>query len=173
MEAQIVGSILSGIIASVCFAVLMLLIRPIIKVSNKMTVQRGAVSVYKVKVVNKTFAMLTNVKYSLHYCVDYDDGTTDITEIKPMKEKLSVIDRYSPFDKQGIYAVRISYEVDENKFPMKDNTRMVFTILADHAISNTTACKKVDYKAENIVEAIFETGKSTKAIYTEHKNFSK
>lgn len=168
MWEQIWNGIISGIVASIFFTIIMMLIKPRIKVSSQMAVKRGNTSLYRVKVVNQTLSMLTNLKYTLHYCGDYEDGTTDVSEIKPMKEKLDTISKFSFFDKQASYAVRLSYEVDEKKFPMQENTRFVFTILADHAFSNTTRCKKIDYRAKDVVEGIFETKNSTKVIMIEH-----
>lgn len=162
------GGIVSGIVASICFSIIMLSIRPHFKVSKQMAVSRGDVSIYKIKVVNTTHSILTNVRYSLHYCVDYEDGTTDMSEIGPTKTKLDIVSKYSRFDEQASYAIRISYKIDETKYPMLDNTRMVFTILADHAYSNTTTCKKIDYTAKDLVEGIFETKKSTKILSINH-----
>lgn len=160
--------IVSGIVASVCFSIIMFAIRPRFKVSKQIAVSRGELSIYKIKVVNTSRSMLTNVRYSLHYCVDYTDGTSDISEIDPKKSKLDIISRYSRSDEQASYAVRISYKIDESKYPMMDNTRLIFTILADHAYSNTTTCKKIDYKKEDLVEGIFETKKSTQILSVKH-----
>lgn len=165
MSGEIVSGIISGIVASVLFTVIMLLIRPRIKVSAGIAAKKGEkTSIYKIKIVNLTHSMLTNVKYSLLYCVDYPDNNTDISEIAPCKTYLSIVDKYSRFDKHAAYAVRISYEIDENKYPLKDNTRFEFSVLADHSVSNTTTCKKKSYKAGDVTEGVFETGKSTNIL---------
>ena len=82
--------------------------------------------------------------------------------------RLVHISKYSRFDEQASCAVRLSYVIDETKYPMMDNTRMIFTILADHAYSNTTACKKIDYRKKDFIEGIFETKKSTQILSVEH-----
>lgn len=170
MSNQILIGIVSGIVASIFFTMFMLLIRPHVKISSKIAVKRGkSKSLYKIKVVNLTHWMLTNVKYSLLYCVDYPDRTTDVSTIEPLKKEFNTINKYSWFDKQASYALRLSYEVDEEKYPLNENARLEFTFLADHSISNTTTCKKVDYSVKDLQEGVFETGKSVN-ILVQHEN---
>ena len=82
MLESIGNGILTGVVASICFSIIKMLIRPRIKVSPKIEISRGEKSVIKIKVVNKTWSMLTNLQYFLYYCVDYDDGTTGISDIR-------------------------------------------------------------------------------------------
>lgn len=82
----LVPGIISGLIASLIFALFLLLIKPKVKVASKIarTNRDNGVSIIRVKVVNHTWAMLTNIKYALYYCNVHDDGISTVVEIPPI-----------------------------------------------------------------------------------------
>ncbi len=166
LGSSIVIGIVSGVIASICFTFFMLLVKPKVSISaqicNETEGDKG--NVYRIKIVNHTFAMLTNLRYALHYCEMHGDGITTITEIKPRKSQLISIDRFNLRKDNTDYAVRISYDIDQDKYPLNDKAKLEFTFIAEHSLSNTTTCKKMEYRAEDIVEGVFESDKSIKII---------
>lgn len=161
----VLSGIVSGIIASIGFAIILWLIKPKIKTSDKICVtKQNDKNVYRIKFINNTFVTLINVIYTLHYCVDYEDGLMDIKEIEPSKSKLTTLEKKN--FKNTDNAVRITYELCSKYFPLKDNARLIFTIQATHPISNTSICIKTVYHNRDIVFGEFETGKSTNFIMT-------
>lgn len=82
-----ISSVITGIIASVVFYFVLFLIKPHVKLSDVICIdsESDKYRIMKIKVVNLSRSMLMNVNYTLHYCVDYEDGLTDITEIPPKK----------------------------------------------------------------------------------------
>lgn len=166
LGSSIIIGIVSGIIASVCFAVFLLMVKPKVKISDQICIENagGADAVYRIKIVNHTFAMLTNLRYVLVYCEMHGDGINTITEIKPRKSQIISIDRFNLRKDDTDYAVRISYDIDPQKYPLNDRCKLEFTFIADHSLSNTTTCIKKEYLAKDIVAGVFESDKSIKII---------
>ena len=165
-ESVLIG-ILSGFIASIVFFAVMLIIKPRANVSSqicKRISKDSNKSVYQIKIVNLTRATLSNLRYCLQYNIDNGDGTSNVTEIKPSKSCLFYIDKYRRRDKDAKYAVRISFNIDESEHELKDRAYYIFTLYAQHGLSNTATCKREIYKSGSIIEGIFETGKSIKIL---------
>lgn len=164
--SSIVIGVVSGIIASLCYALFLLLIKPRIRISDEICLENAGESgvVYRIKVVNHTRAMLTNLKYELTYCKMHGDGINTVTEIKPMKAPLISIDPFTYKKDNTDYAVRLSFAIDPIKYPLNDKCKYVFTFIASHSLSNTTTCIKKEYYAQDIVEGVFESDKSIKII---------
>ena len=156
----VLTGIVSSVFASVVYALIALCIRPRIEISDVICVtQENECCVYKVKVINKGWARLMNVYYTLDYCEDHDDDTSYLTNVRTRKGVITTIDKMNRSNTD--YAVRISFLVDPQKFPMQANTRFIFTITATHPISNTSICKKKSFRAANIKNnSRFQTGKS-------------
>lgn len=164
---SIISGIVSGIIASVCFMCLLLLIKPRIKISDKMCIiKSGNNLTYRIKVVNYSLAMITNIRYSLFYCEMYDDGISHITEIKPRNSTLFGLDGIISKKDKAHYAARISYDIDSSTYNLNKNCRFEFIFYASHSLSNTTTCIKKEYYSKDIVYGVFESDKSTKIVLT-------
>lgn len=161
---QILSSIITGLIASIAFYFILFAIKPRVKLSDVICISGTSdkFKIAKVKVVNLSHSMLMNVDYTLHYCVDYDDGLTDITEILPRKSSLSTIAKYTR--KNTDYAVRITYEIPNEQYPLLENAKFIFTLQASHPLSNTSKCIKREYRKEDLKYGEFESGKSVKFI---------
>ena len=148
----------SGFISSLCFFIVLFLIKPRIKVSEE---------IYKIKIVNKTRSMLVDVDYSLFYKTIHKDGVDNLVEIPPYKSKLKYISKYnSSKSKNDDYAVRITYKIDKEKYPLNNNNRLMFSIMASHHTTGTTKAISSEYDSSRIREGVFETGKSTKILRT-------
>ena len=162
--------IVSGVIASICFSLFLLLLKPRVKISDKICVEFGEDNKksFKVKIVNKTRFMISNIKYSLEYCKMYEDGihTTDL--IEPCKSPLFYIKRFTRNKNDTDYAVRISYNIDATKYPLDENSKLIFTFMATHSLSNTTTCIIREYYAKDIVDGFFESDESIKILYAKH-----
>ncbi len=164
--SSIIIGIVSGVISSTCFAVFLLLIKPKVKISDQICVENESETdvVYRIKIVNRTFAMITNLRYALFYCEMHGDGINTVTEIKPRKTQLISIDRFNLKKDDTDYAVRISYDIDPDQYPLNDKCKLEFTFIAEHSLSNTTTCIKKEYYAKDIVAGVFESDKSVKII---------
>lgn len=120
MQQTIILGILSSTIASIVFYLWMVLIKPRFIISDKICKKRtkdGKIA-YMIKVANTTHSFITNVSYSLLYCVEGEDGLKDIKIIEPYKPPLTYMNKYSKANTD--YAVRITYLIDENQYPLTD-----------------------------------------------------
>lgn len=160
--------VVSGVIASMCYALFMFFIRPKVKISDHICVENaGKPNVtYRIKVVNCTFAMLSDLKYALEYCEMHDDGIKTVTQVAPLKQPLISINRYSFRKNHTDYAVRLSFDIDPLKYPLNDKCKLVFTFIAKHSFSNTSTCVEKEYYAKDIIEGVFETKRSTQIVLT-------
>ena len=161
MFVIIITGVVSGIVASVIFFAVLLLIRPRIEISDDISYDEDGV--YWIKIVNLTRSMLKNLKYTFHCYETLGDNIFHVTHIEPNKKSLFFIDKYRRKDEDAKYAVAFSYRIQENLLRETTN-KFVFIFLADHAVSNTSSCIKKEYSQYNIISGNFETGKSMKII---------
>ncbi len=159
----VISGIISGVIASFCYAMVMFFVKPRIKISTDLAKWKD---IYYVKVVNKTFATITDLDYSMYYCVNHADGVSTTVEIKPIKDKLVLVSRNNPFKKKySDNALQLTFKIDMKKFPINDKDRCLeFHVLGNHSFSNTKKCVKQIFYEKNIKEGIFETGNSVKVL---------
>lgn len=162
----VAAGIISGILSSVIFWVFTNSIRPKLKIAENICLVPCANgrSVYCIKFVNHSRTMLINVNYVLQYVELSNDNVHSIEELPPCKEKLKVIDKHDRNDKDSKYAVRISYDIPNDKMPTDDNTRLRFTVFAEHPLSGATTCVTREYKSADIISGIFQTGDSLKFL---------
>lgn len=159
--------IISGLISSTCFFMILFFIKPKILVSDSIckSTNKNGETIYKVKIVNKTRSMLVDVNYSLFYKTIHSDGIDSIVEIQPYKSPLKYVSQYNKSEnKNNDYAVRITYLIKEEDFPINDNTRLVFSFMASHQTTGTTKAISKEYSKNEIKEGLFETGVSTKIL---------
>ena len=167
MIEGIVSGVISGIIASIAFFVFMQGIKPTLLVSDDINVVRysGNLYTYKVKVVNKSKTELTNVKYKLYYCEIHSNGfMINMRELPPAKPPIFMMEKYNKGSQFAEYACRFSYEVDNEKYPIDDNHYFMFSISAEHSVSNTMKSVTKKYFKENVKVGQFETGVSLKIV---------
>lgn len=163
VQETILVGIISSVVASMVYYLLMISIKPRFIISDKMskTVCNGYTD-YMIKVVNTTRSVITNINYSLEYCIEGPDGIIEVQNVKPLKSPLLNIDKYTK--KNTDYAIRLTYRVKDGDFELKDNTYFEFTFQAYHSFSNSLKIKKKIYKTKSVMDGIFETGKSTKIL---------
>ena len=94
----------------------------------------------------------------------HGDGISTVVEIQPEKTPLMSIQGVTLDKENTDYAVRLTYNIDSTKYPLDANSKLIFTFIADHSLSNTTRCVKREYTAQNIIEGVFQIGKSMKII---------
>lgn len=155
--------IISGVIASFCYSVAMMLIRPKIKISDEVAEKDG---ISYIKIVNKTVATVTNLQYSLHYCEYHHDGSVSLVEIPPRKEPLKVMKKNRFWKKSDTdNAIQVTYEFDKSEYVL-DSTKkkFMFDVIGSHVFSGTTTFATKTYTSEDVVQAVFESGNSTKTI---------
>lgn len=169
---SIITSIVTGVFASVVFYIMLKYIKPRVKVSDTICAEilpSGDV-VFTIKIINQSKLTLTQLNYFLQYKTLSPDKINTIQEISPSKTKLRMIRPYSKKDKNYDYAVRITYLIPLDKFPPKENTRLVFTFVAEHPhSSSTTAVTKV-YTINDVVFGFFQKGESMEYVCSEYKN---
>ena len=160
--SELITGVISGIVAAAVFYTFLLFVRPKIHVSSKACRAPEDDAIIRIKVVNKTRCMLTNVKYALNFCQNQGDGVHRIEEILPYKTRLEFIDKYSKSDEKAEYAIRLSYKIPPH-VRVSDGW-LEFSIHTNHGFSNTSACVKKKYVSDDIVSGIFETGTSMKIL---------
>lgn len=165
LQETIILGVISSIIASAVFYLLMVLIKPRFTISNKISkiVHHGYTD-YIIKVVNTTRSVITNVNYSLQYCVEGQDEIVEVHSVEPFKKPILNMEKYNK--KNTDYAVRITYRIKDGEYELKDNTHFEFTFQANHSFSNSLKIEKKTYRKDSVQEGIFETGKSTKILST-------
>ena len=162
--SELITGIISGIVASVVFYIFLLSVRPKIYVSAKVCKmgEDGEGTLIKIKVVNKTRCMLTNVKYALNFCRSSGECVHEIENIPPCKRSLEFIDKYSKNDTNAEYAIRYSFKIPSQMDISKG--WLEFSIHAVHGFSGTSACVKKEYMSADIEPGIFETGTSMRIL---------
>lgn len=162
LDTILIG-IISGVIASFCYSVAMMLIRPKIKISDEIA-EKDEISY--IKIVNKTIATVTNLQYSLHYCEYHHDGSISIVEIPPRKEPLKIIKKNRFWKKSDTdNAIQITYELDKTKYLLDSKEKkLMFDVIGSHVFSGTTTFATKTYTNKDVVQAVFESGNSTKTI---------
>ena len=160
----IILGIISSIVASLVFYLLVILIKPNFDVSSEISTTDISDDTIrcKIKVVNRSRSILTNISYSLVYCIEGQDGIKDYNTIKPAKKALTFIRQYQ--EDNSDYAVRLSFDINKNKYPLSKDVTFIFTFQATHSFSNSIRIKQCKYKVDNMINGLFETGLSTKII---------
>lgn len=171
ISSLIIG-IISGVVSSIIIYFLVFQIKPKIKISENIShdLDENDNNIYRIKIVNKSRFALFNLNYSLHYCDKQPDGIIHIVEIEPLKSSLCYISPKCNFDKDNKHAVRISYDIDESKYPLSENSYLRFAIIATHSFTNTTSYTEINYTKSNIIDGVFETGDSLKILSIKYKN---
>lgn len=169
---SLITGVISGIVSSIIIYLLVFQVKPKIKISENIShdLDENDNSVYRIKIINNSHFALFNLNYSLHYCDKQPDGIIHIVEIEPLKNSLYYISPKSYFDEDNKHAVRISYNIDENKYPLGENSYLRFAIIATHSFTNTTSYTEINYTKDNIINGVFETGDSLKIISVKYKS---
>ena len=120
-------------------SILLRVVRPKIDVSDEMSEEYTdeGVRLIRIKVVNKTRCMLTNVKYALNYCKRINTGVISTERIKPFKEPLIFIDKYSEEDDDDLYAYRLMFEIPKELNLSDKDESLEFSIYAEHELAST------------------------------------
>ncbi|MBO4701109.1 MAG: hypothetical protein J5625_00465 [Lachnospiraceae bacterium] len=146
---QFLWAIFTGVVASGTFALLMLLIRPRIAISDYICFDKNSdddeKTKYYIKVVNKTLFDLVDIQYTLSYVTKQSDGKNFIETIDPMEKAFTTMERRRVFydckHKEFDNAYHISYDINEDQYPVKNDFQEVdFTIVARHSVSGTIKC---------------------------------
>ncbi len=161
--------VVSGVVSSVCFYYIMKNVKPKLAVSPYVcisdSVGMGDDLCY-IKFVNFSRKVITRLDYVLQYVIMGGDSVHEVKEIAPCKPKLKLIDKYDPHDNDAKYAVRISYRIPSSEYPMTDNARLLFTVLAEDPSSGTTTCVKKEFKACDLVHGEHQTRESLEYVAT-------
>ncbi len=159
----IVTGVLSGIVASVCFYLMLKHIKPRIEISPVMCIDDSDPDnvFYRTKFVNRSKKVITKLQYILQYIEIKQDCIHTIKTVEPHFPKLQMIDKYDKKDKDSRYALRISYKIPNmDELNDKGNVKWIFTVIAEDPDSGTTTCVKQEFLPKNIVHGKHETGKS-------------
>lgn len=166
----IVTGVVAGVVSSAIFFIFLALIKPKIKISkdicftpeeNSSDPSKGT---YRIKIVNKSRVMLTNIRYIFLYVKNKVNEVNSVEEIPPLKNTLKFIDKYGSDENYSDYAVRIAFDYDPIKFPLDNGNELSFIIFAEHSRSNKSRCYKQTYTAKDIKKGKFAIGESTKIV---------
>ncbi len=159
-NSPFIDAIIGGVVASLMFFLAMLFIRPRVKISGKIC---RVGKVFRIKVVNCTWWMLKNPRYTLEAHEPRPGKNFANNPIKPLQPAPLYIDKYRPYNPTNSYAVRFSYGMPE-EYLTDERCDFEFVFIAEHAFSNTTICKKRRYTCDDIIEGKFVSGKSMDII---------
>ena len=164
MGETILSGIISGIIASALFFIILQLVKPRIRVSKEINLKdkQGSILEYQIKVVNKTLAMLNNVHYKLYFCKKIQNKLIEITEIEPTKKPISFMKKHNRSE-SAEYAIRLSYNIDTTQFNFTENDAdgyLLFTISGTHSITGATKTVERIYTSDKIGKGFFAIGDS-------------
>lgn len=156
--------IISSLVASIVFAVILFGIKPSIYLSDNVCVTyENGEPIYKIKVVNKTKSRLINVSYHLELRTKDQGDITKIQEIKPVNPPLTTLPQFCTENTD--YALRIKFKPDPQNHSLSNRQYLYFSIQATHPFSNGVAFKDKKFFAKDLVkDCIFETGESIKII---------
>lgn len=168
----LVTGLLSGIAASVLFAMMSRWFKPKIVIADKIAkTYQGQTSVYKVKFVNlsRHYAKNVHIIAQLIECQNPDSETGVIVQTKPLKfvrTDFSFVEPFDRKDKEERYAVRLVFQnnIEEVwKDPIHHSLEIL--IYCENEMNGAGKVFKRIYRTpKSIIEGTYETGKSTKII---------
>lgn len=144
--SQIIMAVVTGVVASLVFFVILLCFKPRMKISPYICFDEGAddgeITKYYIKVINKTWYGLIDVQYTLSYINKQSDGKNFIEDIEPLCTPFKTFERQRPIydciHKEYDNCMQISYDLNEKRFPVLDDSQeLCFTIVARHSVSGT------------------------------------
>lgn len=164
MIGTVLQGIISSVIASVVFYIWMIIIKPRFKIADMMCIsdENDDEIEYKIKVVNHSRVMLTNVSYYLVFCENSIDEIKGIRIIPPAKTCVTTMNKYTKNNTD--YALRLTYCIKKSDFPLENGNHFIFVFQAYHSFSNALKIKKVMYDETSIRKGFYETGRSTKIL---------
>lgn len=161
---SIITGILAGIVSSIIIYILVFKIKPKISISNQIAKSfENDKYIYRIKIVNKSKFDVFNVDCHLYYCYTQEDGIVQITEISPIKTRITHISRYNKKDEKNEHAVRLSFDITEEyetQLKSDENAFFQFTVAATHGFTNTSTHIEKKYLSSDIKNGRFETGNS-------------
>lgn len=165
---SIITGILSGAISSIIIYCLVFKIKPKILISDQIAKSfENDKCIYRIKIVNKSKFDVFNVDCHLYYCYTQEDGIIQITEISPIKTRITHISRYNKKDENNEHAVRLSFDITEkyeHQLLSDENAFFQLTVVATHGFTNTSTHIEKKYLSNNIKNGRFETGNSMKIL---------
>lgn len=164
---KIILAVFVGLITSGIFLIILSLFKPKIDISPK--IARGLSTktdetIYRIKVINRTRAPLTDIKAQLHIYKNYQTATGEIWKSNAIKLKRSdpiSINTYHRKDKDSTYAYRfLTYDNLDEKWIDDSSQFLRFRIFARHSLSGFGGFFIKDYrlKRNSIMEGDFSKG---------------
>ena len=163
------SGVISGLIASFFFFLILFCIKPKIKTSEEVAKkEEDGKTEYFIKVVNLSRSMFIDVEYTLNVCTDIPmPGTCHKPEvliktqrIKFSKEPITLINGYKKDSND--FAVWLRVDEDLQNLVKEKGSYLEFNITGKHNISNRTKAFTVKYFKSHIKVGEFFCGKSTK-----------
>lgn len=170
---KIILAVLVGLITSGIFLVILSRFKPKIDISSK--IARGVSTktgeiVYRIKVINRTSASITDIRAQLQILNNYQTATGEIWKSDAIELRRSdpiSIDKYDKKDEEANYAYRFLTYADLNKRWNDDKSQFLrFRIFARHSISGFGGFFFNDYrlKRKSIIEGDFSKGDTFKIV---------
>lgn len=164
---KIILAIIIGLITSGTFLIILARFKPKIDISPK--IARGlstktGETVYRIKVINRTRAPITEIRAQLHIFKNYQTATGEIWKSDAIELKRSdpiIIDKYDRKDENANYAYRfLTYEDLDEKWSDDSSQFLRFRIFARHSVSGFGRFFLKDYrlKINTILDGDFSKG---------------
>lgn len=146
IESLLIG-VVSGVVASVTYAILMKFMRPKIKIVD-VAIHNVEKNLFIIKVINRTKSRITDVSCYLQYYSHMSNGFRSI-EVKPYISIPPTIEKYiddrDSIDAPSMYAVQYGFVVPE-EVNFSDEDMLVFSIKAVHPVSGTSSYDIMEYE---------------------------
>jgi len=162
-----------GLITSGIFFVILSRFKPKIDISPKIAQgvsTKTGVTVYRIKIINRTRAPITNIRAQLHIFKSYQTATGEIWKSNAIELKRSDpigIDKYDKKDKSASYAFRFLTYDDLDEMWSDDSSQFLrFRIIARHSASGFGGFFFRDYrlKRNSIKEGEFSKGNTFEIV---------
>ncbi len=160
-------AVLVGLITSGIFFVILSRFRPKIDISPKIAREASTKTgkkVYRIKIINRTHAPVTDVRAQLHIFKNYQTATGEVFKsdaIELTRPDPIYIGKYDKKDAEANYAYRFLTDNDLDKKWSDDRTQFIrFRIFARHSLSGFGGFFFKDYrlKKNSIIEGDFSKG---------------
>ncbi len=146
VQSIIIG-IISGLVSSVCYALIKQLLKPRVKVAS-IIINDEKRNLFIVKVINRSHVSIRDVDCYLVYYERIPDGykTRILTSHRANTSTIErfINDRDDP-NAASLYAVQYAFEIPYD-LQLNEDDKLVFSFKATHPVSGTSIYKNQDYK---------------------------
>lgn len=160
--------VVSGLVASITYAIIKALLRPKIDIWDFLCLNEGSDNKKRVivKLVNRSRVRVVDIECRMQYYSKLSDGGYRTFELPSVYPTQPAIERYvNDSDERNaasLYALQLGYYLDEDIIKLHEGAKFVFSFKGTHALSGTTVYKTVEFPCEKdqyiLIDKHFKTG---------------